>query len=270
MQIPSHDRSHPLSGCWAKIHRAKETIDQLDRLIVAFIASDPYIPVGRKNLDTTTRDVRHTLLVAGDPVPLVFSVCAGEVVHHLRSTLDHLVWQLIERNGKGHTSFHEFPVVSSSKRFRRAGVQRKIDGLSPSAAALIESLQPYKTNPVSPNDSPLCIVHTLDIIDKHHGLNVVVGRVRTSQITVRGDLGQSGGVFAILSETEVSPTKQGAVVARMTTCADQANVDIAAQFDLEVAFDKFGTSQNQPVIPSLQLLTDAAIDTLNRFSGECP
>jgi hypothetical protein len=60
------------------------------------IASDPYMPVGRKNLDTATNDVHHTLLLAGEPVPLAFSVCAGEVIHHLRSALDHLVWQLIE------------------------------------------------------------------------------------------------------------------------------------------------------------------------------
>jgi hypothetical protein len=114
-----------------------------------------------------------------DPAPDLhrFSVLAGEVLYHLRSSLDLLVWQLILRNGRDPASLHplpEFSIYRDRQKYKSEGV-RKIHGVSPFAKAVIDEAQPYAGSGRGYSDEALWNVHQLNIQDKHRLLSTVVG-----------------------------------------------------------------------------------------------
>ena len=95
------------SGCWAKIGRANVHLDFLRERVKSFT----------KDLDSyevETKDDWQTakVFVHGEPVPAVeeWGPIIGDVVHNLRSALDHLVWQLTIANG------HTPPPVIPNRR----------------------------------------------------------------------------------------------------------------------------------------------------------
>src|SRR5215213_8436860 len=92
------------SGCWAKIGRANVHLDFLRERVKSFTQDlDSY--------EVETKDDWQTakVFVHGKPVPVVeeWGPIIGDVVHNLRSALDHLVWQLTIANG--HTPPNPIP-----------------------------------------------------------------------------------------------------------------------------------------------------------------
>jgi hypothetical protein len=85
--------SHPLDGCWAKIKRANENIDNLRTEIINFTGSNDYRVV--RDVNKETRKYTFRAFGPDNAIPLRFSVLAGEIIHHLRSSLDHLTWALV-------------------------------------------------------------------------------------------------------------------------------------------------------------------------------
>lgn len=90
---------------------------------------------------------------------------AGDIVHNLRSALDHLAYQLvIVGTGKEPSRRVEFPIAKDFATYE-AEKARKVDGMRPQAIEAIDRLKPYKGG----NDS-LWRIHELDNIDKHRTL----------------------------------------------------------------------------------------------------
>lgn len=102
------------------------------------------------------------------PAPLAddASVIAGDLIHNLRSTLDHVVWSLDPTPVR--RPLPEFPIYEKpgpgGDGFHGSGIQ-KIWTLPEEAKVLIERLQPYNGG-----NEPLRDIHRLDIIDKHRRL----------------------------------------------------------------------------------------------------
>jgi hypothetical protein len=46
------------------------------------------------------------------------------------------------------------------------------------------------------------------------------------------------------------------------------DVEVKGDFPFDVAFEKFGTAQADPLVPGLNQLRDATVQTLNMFSRE--
>jgi hypothetical protein len=165
--------AHLLDGCWAKLDRAEKSIKGIDREATAFFSSDsPPFRVVREH-----RDRDYVFLAYGDPeVPLKFSVLAGEIVHHLRSSLDHLVHALVIKSGNTPTRRHQFPICSTEKNFHDACKKEALKYISPSARKLITAVQPY-TQPV-PQNTVLSVINEYDNCDKHRLLVVVTTVVK--------------------------------------------------------------------------------------------
>jgi len=157
--------SYPLDGCWAKIERANENIKNLEAEISALFHPDPYIIAGNVNHQT-----KECIFVAkAKPIPLRFSVLAGEIIQHLRSSLDHLIWALVLQR-HAHPDFKvQFPICVREEEFIAAKKSGIIKGISGTAQAIIERLQPYRNANWRSTvfDDPLRIIHDLNITDKH-------------------------------------------------------------------------------------------------------
>lgn len=126
----------------------------------------------------------------GDPTMLIYrvtrvptidavvSVIAGDIVHNLRSALDHLAWQLVLLDGGTPTDRTAFPLHESTTN--RQGKQRVLTidpGIAdPRIMAAVEAMQPYAEAEYGhdPRTDALGIIGRLNNIDKHRLLLTVV------------------------------------------------------------------------------------------------
>lgn len=260
---------HPLDGCFAKMARADESIQVLDAEISSFLKSGVYRIVGQRDPDAR----QYRLVAVGPPPPLRFSVLAGEIIHHLRSSLDHLVWQLVLANGGTPDRRTEFPISETLSQYKDACGRGKIAGVSKSAAAIIKALQPYHRG-ARFQHHPLWVLHEMDRIDKHRLLVTVAVGVRTGNELRIGSEPGGEGVIEITNfvpaEGFIRPSEGGTEVARLTFASDPSDVTASMDCTFHVAFEKRGMDAHQSVIPGLVELSDRITKTLARFQAEFP
>ena len=79
-----------LTECLARREWAGQHPVRLREAIRAYEQSDPYCSHRLR----FTRAYTSSVYITPKPVPLEISFMAGDVVYNLRSTLDHLAWQL--------------------------------------------------------------------------------------------------------------------------------------------------------------------------------
>ncbi len=145
----------------SKIVRARAHISALEVSIESFRRSRPLELGWRDSADGSER----TFFLKTVPlVPIEIPLVAGDAIHNIRSSLDHLAYELVKVNGRNPTLDTCFPVFVSAQKFQ-SGAKRKIDGMSGPAKSAIEASQPY-----SVTGSLLQEIHQLDIDDKHHNL----------------------------------------------------------------------------------------------------
>jgi hypothetical protein len=154
-----------LGGIFAKISRAHEHLEALRRTVAecehasckVVIEKDPESDIGWLSLSLPKP-------------PRYISVLAGDCLYNLRSTLDHLVWQLVLANPpqRPHNR-NMFPICTSSGAFDEQIKKGRLDGVAEPAIALIKGLQPGNAR-----DHPLFILGKLHNIDKHQALNLVM------------------------------------------------------------------------------------------------
>lgn len=254
-----------LDDCLAKLERAKENIANLDREVKVFFDNNPHII--REQEDVQTGQKFPNVLVPKPP--LRFSVLAGEIIHHLRSSLDYLVWRLAIANGECPTTRNEFPIFKEVPTDETRWIA-KINGISPSAQAIIEGLQPHKRwNP--PSDDPLWILHDMDIEEKHHALMLLFGVFQTPD----GMLDSVAAAAVMTAPFPIGlmrtgPLKNGAELFGVQLVVGEDKKPMLVHFKLEpsIVFDQFGGARNVPIIPALQKLWDVTYDTIRQFEGE--
>lgn len=151
-------------GISEKIKRAKKHICNLESEIPKFLDGKPY-KVASKNHPQLPYATTFFVEKA-DPTPPVIPIISGDAIHNLRSTLDHLAWQLTEVSGGKPGTKTAFPIFDpakfESKKEETKFFEGKIKDLRPPIQDAIRSIKPYKGG----NDS-LWAIHHLDIVDKH-------------------------------------------------------------------------------------------------------
>ena len=131
----STQNTNALGGIREKLKRVSEQIDTVDQEVRRLLAGGQYRVTGLPDHELR----QYSFKAYGSPLPFRFSVITGEVVHHLRSCLDHLVWQLVLVNGEKPTERNEFPICTTREKFTEACKRGKIRGVSGNAEQRIES-----------------------------------------------------------------------------------------------------------------------------------
>src|ERR1700752_3278047 len=98
-----------LRSAFIKLERANRRIDGLEGEIDTFLNEEANATLGYEDPEEAAAFRRQH---DSRDVPLRFSVTAGEVLYHVRSSLDHLACDLIRRNGGGVTPQSQFPVFT--------------------------------------------------------------------------------------------------------------------------------------------------------------
>jgi hypothetical protein len=160
---------HPLQGCNAKLRRATDHLNTLNLEVTGFLDEKPYGFVG--NFEAQRR--QHVFRVrlargAGERIAHIGTVF-GDMVHNLRSALDHLVYELVRLNGQKPRGTVGFPIYDTEPKdgFACATVDA-LRGVGTHELALIEQLQPY--NRLHYERLALSFVRRFDNQDKHRTL----------------------------------------------------------------------------------------------------
>jgi hypothetical protein len=150
------------AGVYAKLDRADEHLAELKGLLLEHMTR-PDLVSGTVEYDATEQKLYRDWKV--QTLPPKIPVVAGDVVHNLRSALDHTVWQLVIANGGHPTSNTQFPICSDPP-----ATGLKIDGgVSEAALDVVTQAQPYAV-PFDWPDHPLTVLRHVSNIDKHREL----------------------------------------------------------------------------------------------------
>jgi hypothetical protein len=162
-----------LDGCREKIKRAEEHREVLDREVAAWLEAHP-IPF-RAEYDPQTGSHIARITAVPQPVPtLRWGVIIGDVIHNLRSALDHLAWELAHWGGRTPSDPEgvKFPIADTLATFGSGAAARATKQMDPAHVAKVESLQPYhaQSGPDRYTGTyihPLAFVRDLSNADKH-------------------------------------------------------------------------------------------------------
>lgn len=139
---------HPLTSAYLKVERARKHLKELDREVRRFVERDPYRLSVEMDPEAGEPVVRFRQV--GDRpigIPLGLGLMAGDVIHNLRSALDHVVFQLAIAGGdNGDRS--QFPIYDDADEFLR-DQGRLLKGVVDKERAIIECLQPYHVRAAS-------------------------------------------------------------------------------------------------------------------------
>lgn len=153
-----------LAGIEAKIDRASAQIAGLTVDWLEF-AQRAYEVIPAPDLDGSGR--RNFHLRIHEEAPLVFNVVVGEVVQHLRSALDYLLYQLLDINGAEVKASHYFPIANDETHFLKT-YRSKVKGIGDRAEQVIKDLKPYRGDV-----DDYWILNELSRIEKHRLLLTV-------------------------------------------------------------------------------------------------
>jgi hypothetical protein len=163
---------HPFRGIAEKLNRSHENIKNLEAEIARFFQESEYPVLGDDNGQILPEAIDYDSELL---IPLGFSVLSGEIIHHLRSCLDHLIWHFSDvEYRQRHTRWIEFPILKDRPSPTNVFTQyeRKVKGIVDTRVLdLIERVQPYSGSEAT--NSKLLAIHNLDIMDKHRTLVIV-------------------------------------------------------------------------------------------------
>lgn len=115
------------------------------------------------------------------PIPHVdLGLILGDVIHNMRSALDHLVAILVADTGHQVHTAHQFPIGNGPNDWQRSVVnpprnrRSQLEFVDPSYIAIIEEVQPYQPTTGLPS---LAVVRDLSNADKHRLIHVVRRRL---------------------------------------------------------------------------------------------
>jgi len=254
MSHPMESPDHLFNGIFEKLKRADENIVNLKVEIDAFISSGEYPVIPHPNSEVWQKAVDYH---RNKLVPKRFSVLAGEIVHHLRSSLDHIVWHFSSDDARKKPNGLEFPMFEAEplEENEIKNYNRKIKGItSPDVRKLIKDLQPYSAG-ADVADDPLLIIHNMDRFDKHRELAIVISTAFVTVPPDRPDLIQKFELY-----------KQGKLHGVELIEASRA-LKNQGEVTPSVSFRQFGKRDSQPVIPGLAKLFNEVGTVVDLFGG---
>lgn len=167
-----------LHGIVLKTARAHEHLAVLEAKVDSYIADRGI--VGEFEPDTS----EYVFRVSGEPPPLDWGILVGEFAHNLRSSLDNLLWALIEARGRRPSPANQFPIFESPTVKKRKGcevvdaptqtrIAEMTQGVRKDDRTFIEEAQPYHEGPYAARD-PLALLGHLNNLDKHRFIHPAV------------------------------------------------------------------------------------------------
>src|SRR4051794_39968843 len=145
-----------------RLQLADERFEEVNTLIERFVESRPYELV-RKEQNEGNLQVLTFHVNIKQRIPRRISVLLAEILGHLRSSLDHILFALSDP-----LPGIQFPVFLDQTLFNRSGKgggRYQMRGAPAEVQTILEQLQPYNRS-TDPSRDPLWMVHNFARIDR--------------------------------------------------------------------------------------------------------
>jgi hypothetical protein len=236
-----------MESAFAKLDRAKEHIAQYLSLANEFRGSDPYTV--REKKDATGAKKPYTFV---KPVPHRVICAAGDAIHNLRSSLDHVASALALRANFSEDRLRDvhFTIRKRRKDFNRAVAERIVSDIHPRWPDFLRRIEPYQGG----HGSDLQRVSALDNVDKHRDLLGVALFFRAIHI-------EPGGIM----RHEHIPLEEG-VPGSFAIWSGDPKAAMVFGFDITLA--DAGPGQEAEAIIELRRLAETVEDVLRKAAAE--
>lgn len=234
-----------LIGVELKLRRADTHLEDLDRSVTSFLDDINAKPLA---VDIDPETGRHVYSVQYlPPIPTDWPLIVGEILHHLRSALDHLAWQLVLLDKGTPTKDTNFPIKdepSYKKNGRLVPVNLNPPVRNREVIKALSKCQPYigpdgeplpvtlGMTPIGVTRHPLHELRELNNIDKHRILLVVAYGIDTFRPKYWDFPGRS-----LKPRFYLKPLEEGSPVASFDFGGADAPADFDSKISLEVAID---------------------------------
>jgi hypothetical protein len=244
-----------------KPSRADEHLEALNNEVAAFLETRPYEVVIKKDIPAGKLS---TQVIYRHAPPDLLLMLIGDVLHNLRSALDHLAWSLAGTEADRSTEFSIF--VDEIKY--RSGATRKMHDMPTTAQNIIESLQPYKGVHGLPESEPLWLLQQLSNEDKHHTLNLVAAQVDVQLHVSTG----SHPAYGLTGRTGCLTREDGEEISRIPLPADPSQVQDYSHYTFDVALDPKGPGRGIPITlhEGLSNIRDAVAGAIRLLEPSVP
>ena len=247
-------QSSPFTGAHNKLARARRHLDEIRAAIAAFFATQPY-EIMREE-ETSTGDLVYRLRIHQE-VPGDWSLIVGDVLHNMRSALDHLAWRLVELNNNTPGRHTQFVICADQAAFQRAA-PNNLRGVSQTAMTFIENLRPYRGG-----DDLLWQLNELDSTDKHRLLLVTGGAFRSLDLAWKFTApGQPDAAItlplALRPADRLFPLRHGVEIFRVMKAARQSRdpafpiTEEEPKFTFDIGFADGVVMTGEPVVEKLE------------------
>jgi hypothetical protein len=254
------DVSTRLEGIGAKLRRASEVLQSIREEEAQYIVPGEYGP--RVGIERSIPErggeggIACRAFLEPGPPPRIGVLC-GDVVHNLRSALDHLANALVVANGgapKEGSGGTQFPIHVGG------GVSvahRPGPGASASAMWILEKVQPGDIT------DPLAVLNRLSNVDKHRTVNVLIVDFQDFEVT---DVPEH---LRERVQLEAPPFSHGQLMYSIVGSAEEiGQMWHGASYKPELAFDDLPGGR-APVVPTLERVFDFVRDeVVQRFARE--
>lgn len=278
MDLSGVPTNHPLTGCFAKDQRAQEHFDNLNAKVLDRYGDGghPTLTISR-GINPDNPNVFQWVVESVDEPPLEWATIVGDVVHNLRSSLDHLVYELSFLGTRGSPgSRTSFPCSLTRANWCSADTQRvKLKGVLERHKQRLYRAQPcYRRRDNAKPASfdlrlhhPLQVLHDLWNDDKHRMLLPVATCMTNADLII---------VSTIDCELATDTPKWNPSVfgRRLEAGTEIASVDIvhtgpSADVDMRFVTDSQVTLlDGVPLMPRLANAAAAVAEIISWFSYE--
>jgi hypothetical protein len=254
-----------LESVHLKIARVRDQLQNLFTQIEAFEENEAYrIDIEFNDDATEVRAIWRQIR----PIPAMWGVLVGEVVHNLRSILDHLARQIVIAETKAapvRPGQLDFIIADDEKRFDgiargKSGKKGRLSEMSESSITLLKSLQPFATG--EGHKSPLWHLNELANFDKHR--TVVLASIALHQTKFH----VQGGALRIGALSTGQPLVDGtrlawAILPRRTT-----QVEVKGEVAVSVAINQPAITVGEPMMETLVTIANRVFKIVERVRNE--
>jgi hypothetical protein len=243
------------SGSRLKVQRANKHIREIQTILTEFANSDFYTVSIDYNPEQRTNTLCFSIDKTGFPIDDT-ALAIGDVLHNLRSALDHLWYNVVLRCDGRPTDWTRFPVFDAGEELVNAinAALKKKQITIAVAQFVLETIKPYYAgNPV------IWGLHTLNIREKHEVLVPVLKLMKFTDVRLEDDnQGPVGHPLYLMDES--SRIRLRDADGKRVTLKDKGHAATTILFDIRTPFE------GKAVIPTLHGIAEEVARTVEAFN----
>jgi hypothetical protein len=242
------DANASLDGPIGKLDRAKVHFHTLNKSIGAFKRSKTHEFVVTK-VDPTSGEKAVHLRILKEPKNPEWGLILGDMVHNLRSALDHLVWQLVLLNGKKPRRQNQFPIIGTKDEYWKVPTNRSesvrdrmLAGVAEDHRPFIDIVQPFNARTDAPSGArtALSTLSWISNADKHRVVHASFVLTEEPSPDLFDVTTSHPGGAAVDMKMNWGELKDGAEIMRFCPDPPGAHVNVNVTIPTYIAFRQGG------------------------------